>query len=126
MRRLELSSKKILVVDDDKILLKMLTKSLTTAGYTVAQVANGKDAVAISRDWRPDLIILDIMMPGMDGMEAARLIKMEKVTQGIPIIFLSSLVSKQEELNSAPKWGSSYMAKPYSQEELLKEVRKYV
>ena len=125
-RRLEVSSKKILVVDDDKVLLKMLTNSLTTAGYTVAQVANGKDAVSISSEWRPDLIILDIMMPGMDGMEAARLMKMNTVTQEIPIIFLSSLVSKNEEQSSTPKWGSSYMAKPYSHDELLKEVRKYV
>lgn len=121
-----MSPKKILVVDDDKVLLKMLTKSLTTAGYTVAQVANGKDAVSISSEWRPDLIILDIMMPGMDGMEAAKLMKMDKVTQGIPIIFLSSLVSKNEEQKSKPKWGSSYMAKPYSQDELLKEISKYV
>jgi CheY-like chemotaxis protein len=120
------SPKKILVVDDDKVLLKMLTKSLTNAGYTVAQVANGKDAVSICKDWRPDLIILDIMMPGMDGMEAARLINSNQVTQGIPIIFLSSLVSKQEEKRSAPKWGSSYMAKPYSQEELLQEISKYI
>lgn len=121
-----MSSKKILLVDDDKILLKMLTRSLTNAGYTVAQVANGKDAISISKDWRPDLIILDIMMPGMDGMEAARLINSHSATQGIPIIFLSSLVSKKEERDSSPKWGSSYMAKPYSQEEMLQEIKKYI
>ena len=116
--------KKILVVDDDKIMLKMLDKSLSGNGYSLAQAATGKDAVFLAKTWRPDLIVLDIMMPEMDGCEAAEILKRDPNTRDIPIIFLTSLLSKGEEGKKTACTGQIYLAKPFDEPKLLEEIRR--
>jgi len=116
--------KKILVVDDDKIMLKILEKSLSGNGFSLAQASNGKDAVFIAKSWRPDLIVLDIMMPEMDGCEAAEILKRNPNTKDIPIIFLTSLVSKSEEDKNPGCPGQIYLAKPFDEPKLLAEIRR--
>ncbi len=118
--------KKILIVDDDRALLMMLDKCLSAAGYSTAMATNGKDAVFIAKEWNPNLIILDIMMPDMDGTEAAHALRGNETTKKIPKIFLTSLVSKEEEKNGKFFRGNIYIAKPYEKEELLKEINKYI
>ena len=115
---------KILVVDDDRIQLKMLEKSLSAAGYMLAQATNGKDALYLAKTWNPDLIILDIMMPEMDGSETAGHLKRLPVTQNIPIIFLTSLLSKNEAKNRTAPGDRTYLAKPYEEKILMAEIRR--
>ena len=114
--------KKILIVDDDKVLLMMLDKCLTAAGYSIGKATNGKDAVLIAKEWNPDLIILDIMMPEMDGAEAALALRENATTKKIPKLFLTSLISKDEEKSGKFFMGEMYIAKPYEKEKLLKEI----
>ena len=115
--------KKILIVDDDPVTLKMLEKILLSAGYCVAKATNGKEALYIADDFLPDLITLDIVMPVMDGTETIELLKKNPRTKNIPVIFLSSLITKKDELGKFAK-SKGYLAKPIVREKLLKEIEK--
>ncbi len=119
-----MDEKKILIVDDDEVFLKMLSKTLVSSGYAVSQATNGKDAIEIAKNWRPHLIILDIMMPEMDGGETALAIEKEPTTKNIPIIFMTSLLKKEDEDKLSYSHKRSYMSKPYDKDELLAEIAK--
>jgi len=118
--------KKILIVDDDEVFLKMLEKTLVSSGYSVFQATNGKDAIDIAKSWEPHLIILDIMMPEMDGGETALVLEKDSATQNIPIIFMTSLLKKEDENKLTYSQMRSYMAKPYNKDELLAEIEKKI
>jgi CheY-like chemotaxis protein len=119
-----MDEKKILIVDDDEVFLKMLEKTLTSSGYSVSMVTNGKDAIDAAKHWRPHLIILDIMMPEMDGGETTLVLERDPSTANIPIIFMTSLLKKEDEDKLAYSQKRSYMAKPYEKDELLAEIAK--
>ena len=121
-----MTEKKILIVDDDQIFLKILEKTLLSAGYSVAKAENGKEAILVAREWHPDLIILDIMMPEMDGGETAEALKSDSSTKNTPIIFLTSLLTKKEEGQGKPLLGRKAMAKPLYPEDLLHEIKEYI
>jgi CheY-like chemotaxis protein len=121
-----MDKKEILVVDDDVITVNMLKSTLTKAGYGVKVALNGLEAIRISKEHLPFMIILDIMMPGIDGGEVADILKNDPKTMDIPIIFLSSLVAGHEEKIGAGKDVLALFSKPYDRDKLLNEVRKYV
>jgi CheY-like chemotaxis protein len=121
-----METKKILVVDDDKATLKALESILMRAGYTVTPISLGKEAIRIARTDSIDLIILDIMMPDMDGGEVAHTLKNDPETQDIPIMFLSSLITKNEEKSSSKRAGICLISKPYNREELLCQIKNYL
>jgi len=117
--------KKILIVDDDPVTLKMLEKILLSEGYWVAKAANGREALYIAAEFQPHLIILDIVMPIMDGTEAMEKLGKNPKTKNIPVFFLTSLISEKEELkNHTAK--RHFLAKPIEREKLLKEVESYI
>ncbi|MFC2164050.1 PleD family two-component system response regulator [Acidobacteriota bacterium] len=115
--------KKILIVDDDPTALKILEKILLSEGYWVAKATNGKEALYIADDFLPDVIILDIMMPVMDGTITAGFLEKNPRTRNIPVLFLTSLVSKAEELGKFAK-DRRFLAKPVNKEKLLQEIEK--
>ena len=118
--------KEILIVDDDKVILRTLEKILLSAGYSVIPLSLGREAIRIAKERSPDLIILDIMMPDMDGGDVAFILKNNPETKNIPIVFLSSLVTKREEQSSSKKHGIYFIAKPFERDELLGQIRKYL
>lgn len=118
--------KTILVADDDLFSLTMLKSVISKAGYSVLTADNGTEALEIARTQIPDVIILDIMMPNMDGAEVAATLKKNPMTQAIPIILLSSLISTQEERNNVKKGFVSYLSKPFDREKLLNEIRRHL
>jgi len=114
--------KKVLVVDDEHQLLEHLTNILKRAGYDVFATGKGVQAIELAQSERPDIIILDIMLPDMDGSEISRRLADEPSTSAIPIVFLTGILRKEEELNIS-KTGRSYvMAKPVTGEDLLEMV----
>ncbi len=118
--------KKILIVDDDSLNLKMLRNIFSSNEYHVLQASGGYEAVNIAKNDHPNLIILDIVMPDMDGGEVASILKNDPSTQNIPIIFLSSLIKKEEEQYSSTQEGVYIMAKPFDRDALLDIVKERI
>jgi CheY-like chemotaxis protein len=121
-----MKKKEILVVDDDIISQNMVKTALVNAGYSVAAASNGMEAIKLAIERLPNLIVLDIMMPDIDGGEVAEILRKDAKTMNIPIIFLSSLISTEEEKTGGKKDIASFLSKPYNREKLLNEVRKYL
>ena len=116
---------KILVADDDQHMRVLLHKRLTSVGYDVILVEDGGECIDAIRKEKPDLIILDVHMPIMDGGDVAAWLKENNDTKNIPVIFLTGLLSKDEEQNVSD--GKHFMmAKPFDPEKLLLEIYKRI
>jgi len=118
--------KKILVVDDEPDILMLLGKSLTKAGYFVLKAQSAKEAIAIAKKELPNLILLDIVMPGIDGAKAAEILRNDPLTKDIPVIFLTCLFTKEEEKKGHAHAGRYFVAKPYDPDELLRIIAEKV
>lgn len=114
-----MEKKKILIVDDDKVILRTLENILLKEGYYVIPLSLGKEAIKVAKERLPDLIILDIMMPDMDGGDVAYELKNNPLTKNIPIIYQSSLVTKREEDSNSKKDGIYFTSKPIDRKRLL-------
>lgn len=117
---------KILIVDDSPENLKILGNSLKKLNYNVLTALSGKQALALADNKLPDLIILDVMMPVMDGFEVCRILKENKQHRHIPVIFLTAL-SEPENVNRGLEIGASdYITKPYQVEDLIIKIRHHL
>jgi CheY-like chemotaxis protein len=119
--------KKILIVDDERDALFILEKGLTARGYSVITADNGNEAITLARSEHPDLIILDVAMPVMDGGQVAEKLQEGLSKKDIPIIFLTALFPKRkEEEQGHVVAGHVFIAKPYDIEELLTQIEKLI
>ncbi len=122
-----MDKKKILIVDDERDTLFILEGELAGRGYSVISADNGSDAINLAKSEYPDLIILDIWMPGMDGTEVAAWLKEDPKTKHIPVIFLTCLFQKKEgEEQGRVVAGEVIIAKPYSIEGLSAQIERLV
>ncbi|MDA8428402.1 MAG: response regulator [Geobacteraceae bacterium] len=112
----------ILVVDDDSNNLAVLRDCLTDFNYTVLMAEDGESTVSRADYARPDLIMLDIMMPGVDGYETCRRLKRQESTRDIPVIFMSALAETGHKVHGLEAGAVDYVTKPFQQEELLARV----
>jgi PAS domain S-box-containing protein len=117
---------KILVVDDATANLQLLTNLLTEHGYTVYPASDGELALAFVRSTLPDLILLDIRMPGMDGFEVCRRLKADERTRSLPIIFISILEDERDKVKGFQAGGVDYITKPFQPEEVLARIRTHL
>jgi len=117
--------RRILIVDDEEDALTMLGERLENAGYFVLKASDGRQAVNIAKEANPDLILLDIVMPEMDGIETSRVLAEDPLTKDIPIVFLTCLVKKAEEKQREVIGGRQFLAKPYDSAHLLEVVEKF-
>ena len=118
-----MEKKKILVVDDEHDALLVLSSAISAREYDVITADNGPEAVRLARREHPDLIILDIMMPEMDGTVVAAQLKERPDTSDIPIIFLTGLVTKSEEY-CHDAVNHVFIAKPYDVDDLMDQIGK--
>lgn len=116
----------ILAVDDTRQNLDLLSKILEGVGYGVALAMSGSEALEMVAKENPDLILMDILMPGMNGIEACRRLKEDPATQGIPVIFLTSKTESAEILAGFEAGAVDYVTKPFRVSELLARVRVHV
>ena len=114
---------KILLVDDEEANLRLLTQWLIPLGYDIALAFNGQEAVQKTRDYGPDLIILDIMMPVMDGYEVCSRIKGDPQTRSIPVIMVTGLYDRESKLKGLSVSANDFLSKPIDQTELIIRVK---
>ena len=117
------ASAKILVVDDTALNVKMLADILTFKGYQVVTAAGGKEALAKIDSDRPDLVLLDVMMPGMNGYEACQKIRANPATLMLPVVMVTALDPAQERVKGIEAGADDFLSKPINQPELLARVR---
>lgn len=117
------SPKKILVVEDEQETLTHLSNILKRSNYEVISTTRGSEAVGLAKHYQPDLIILDIVIPDMSGSEVAATLLEDSTTTSIPIIYLTGILTKEEELR-IKKTGRYYIvAKPITGKEILEKVK---
>ena len=116
----------ILIVDDTPANLRLLASILANANYLVRPARDGKAALASALSAPPDLILLDVMMPGMDGYEVCERLKADESTVGIPVIFISALDDVQDKVKSFAVGGVDYIPKPFHAEEVLARVKAHL
>jgi two-component system cell cycle response regulator len=118
----EFASPTILVADDEPVNRALIQRRLEREGYRVLTAKNGSEAVERARAALPDLVILDVMMPEMDGMDACRLIKEDERTRDIPIIFLSARDETEMKVSGLGLGADDYISKPFEAEELIARI----
>ena len=115
--------KKILIVDDEVDVLKAISTILERANYEVITTTKGKEVIALAKEFMPDLIILDVLIPDMRGEEIKRLLSQDVNTSGIPTVFLTGILTKDDERFLKSLTGQTRsLAKPVTREELLQAV----
>jgi two-component system cell cycle response regulator DivK len=119
-------SKLILVVEDQEDNRRILRDLLTNSGYEVIEAINGVEGVSSAETYHPDLILMDIQLPGIDGYEATRQIKANPDLQKIPIIVVTSYALSGDDLKAFEAGCDAYVAKPFSPRELLAKIREYL
>ena len=124
-----MESTTILVVDDEKKIRELLDLRLSAEGFQVIQAVDGEEGVAQARKHSPDLILMDVMMPKMDGAEAVNELRQDPATKDIPVIFLTSMITNEEETSQA--FGIQldvkqhrFIAKPFETPSLIAEIHK--
>lgn len=116
-------AKKILIVDDEQEILDLLTFNLRREGYETLAVADGEAALVQAHAARPDLIILDVMLPGKDGWEVLRCLRQDPATRSVPVVFLTARESEIDEVVGLELGADDYIIKPISIHKLLARIK---
>ncbi|MCI5223766.1 MAG: response regulator [Candidatus Electrothrix sp. AR4] len=120
------SQRIVLIVDDDPFGIIHLQSLLQDSGYAIITAPDGRSALEIIRKQPPDIILLDIIMPEMDGYETCRRLKKDKRFANIPVVFLSGLYVKDKELKVIEVGGAGYITKPFSEQDVLTAVQTHL
>ncbi len=113
----------ILVVDDEQDLLDLIEYNLKKEGFEVLRAENGEEGIAVARNQNPNLILLDLMMPKMDGLETVEVIRNDEKLKHTPIIFLTARGDEKTEIKSLDKGGDDYITKPISTKKLISRIK---
>ena len=111
---------RILIIEDDEGILRVLRRALSYEGYQIETALDGETGLAQAHDWRPDLVILDLMLPGMDGLEVTQRLRTEG---NIPILMLTAKDTITDRVQGLDAGADDYMTKPFELDELLARVR---
>jgi two-component system, OmpR family, alkaline phosphatase synthesis response regulator PhoP len=114
--------KKILVVDDDADLVELISFNLKQAGYSIVTAADGVDALKKARSIEPDLIVLDVMMPELDGFAVCEILRRDPATAPIPIMMLTALSSELGRVAGLGSGASDFVTKPFSPRLLVQRI----
>lgn len=113
----------VLIVDDSQVDRSRLEKLMTDSGYQVATATNGAEAIEAAKRIKPDLIFMDVNMPGMDGFAATRGLQSDDTTKGIPVILVTAKDQKADKAWGQMLGAKAYVTKPYTDDQILSAVR---
>ncbi len=119
-------SKRVLVVEDQEDIMRIMNVALASAGYEVIKAVTGHEGVTMAESHKPDLILMDVMLPGLDGYQATRRIKDSAALRHIPVIAVTSSALDGEESKAEEAGCDAYFAKPVSPRALLAKIREYI
>jgi len=119
-------SRRVLVVEDHEENRRIMRDLLTAAGYEMLEALTGEEGVLLAAQERPDLILMDIQLPGLDGYEATRRIKADPALRAIPIIAVTSYALSGDDLKALEAGCDAYVTKPFSPRVLLAKIREYL
>ena len=118
--------KTVLVVEDNELNMKLFNDLLETQGYRVLQIDNGMDAMDMVREHRPDLVLMDIQLPGQSGLEVTKQLKADPEVAGIPVIAVTAFAMRTDEERIRAGGCEDYIAKPISVPVFLEKVKRYL
>jgi two-component system alkaline phosphatase synthesis response regulator PhoP len=118
-----MAKERVLVVDDEEDILELLSVNLSREGLEVLRAENGEDAVSIAAAEKPDLVILDLMLPGVDGLTVCKMMKGSSLTKNIPIIMLTAKGQEADIVKGLEHGADDYVTKPFSPKVLLARVK---
>jgi CheY-like chemotaxis protein len=116
-----MQKKKILVVDDEPNIRLLLTRMLSN-DYTVFEATDGQEAIDLARDLKPDLILMDLLMPRMDGYTACSIIKTDPTTRGIPVVMLTAVGFELNKQLAERVGANGYITKPFALSDIIKTI----
>jgi two-component system cell cycle response regulator DivK len=119
-------TKRILSVEDQEDNRRIIRDLLTSVGYEMIEASDGESGVRLAEEQRPDLILMDIQLPGIDGYEATRRIKARPELHDIPIIVVTSYALSGDDAKAKAAGSDAYVAKPFSPRDLLATIRKFL
>jgi DNA-binding response OmpR family regulator len=117
---------KILAVDDNPINLDLIQKSVVDTSYQIITTTSGEESLKVAAEELPDLILLDVMMPGMDGFTVCQKLKENETTRQIPVIFLSAKIRPEDKARGLAVGGIDYLSKPFNSIELIARIRAHI
>ena len=113
---------RVMIVDDSPVDLQNLKEIISDAGYQVITATNGKDAYEKAKTYRPDVILLDVVMEGVDGFEACRNITADKELSSIPVVFVTSKNQRADRVWGELQGGKGMISKPYTQDQIIDTI----
>lgn len=116
----------ILIVDDSRTAIAVLRKTLEPTGYTIISAPSGEDGIEMAKQHQPDLILMDIVMPGLNGFQATRILRKEELTQDIPIIIISGNEQATEKFWGLRVGANGFLSKPVDRAELFHLLREHL
>jgi CheY-like chemotaxis protein len=116
---------KILIVDDEPFMLRLIQHHLENAGFEIVKARNGREAIEAAVREKPCVVVMDAMMPNMDGFSALRQLKQEPSTRAIPVIMLTANPHKFSREEAESSGAAIFLTKPFSPTQLLEEIRKH-
>ena len=121
-----MSDKQKILVADDELYIRLLVKDILEPEFTVLEASNGEEAVNVAYTEQPDLILMDILMPKLDGYTACYAIKNNELTKDIPVVMLTGVGHELNRQLSQEMGATAYITKPFNPEDLLDKARQYV
>lgn len=120
---MEFDRNKVLIVDDEQALRRGLARCISSAGFDTVEAADGHEALRMVHEHRPGLVVLDVMMRGLSGLDVCRILRDDRNTSGIRIIFLSARGQTREQEEGLEAGGDHYITKPFDYRELIGKIR---
>ncbi len=121
-----MSQAKILIVDDEPDLVETLRFALELEGYKVLVAVNGEEGLNTARQEKPDLILLDLMLPKLDGYKVCRLLKFDERYKSIPILMLTAKTQDKDRMLGKETGANEYLTKPFDMDELMAKIKSYL